>query len=164
MLEIQDMDANEILELVESSSFGHLGCCRHDEPYVVPINFAYIDPFIYIYTTEGKKAEILKANPRASLQIEKITDRTHWQSVIIQAAAHEVKDPEEREKAVEAILKINPTLTPAVSIHWMDDWVRENIEVIFRLEPMSKTGRKTNPSRAKFYAKFKRKSPSSPES
>jgi hypothetical protein len=46
----------------------------------------------------------------------------------------------------------------------MDDWVRENIEIIFRLEPTSKTGRKTNPSRAKFYAKFKRKSPPSPES
>jgi len=164
MIEIEEMDSKEIHDLLESTSFGHLGCSRYDEPYVVPINFAYIDPYIYIYTTEGKKAEILKANPRASLQIEKIKDRTHWLSVIIQAAAHEVKDPAEREKAIAAILKINPTLTPAISVHWMDDWVRENIEIIFRLEPASKTGRKTNTSRAKFYARFKKRPQPPPES
>src|SRR4051794_38900854 len=105
MLEIEEMDAQEIHELLVSTSFGHLGCSKHDEPYVVPINFAYVDPHIYIYTTDGKKSDILRSNPRASLQVEQITDRTHWRSVIIQATAHEVSDPEEREKAVDAILK-----------------------------------------------------------
>jgi nitroimidazol reductase NimA-like FMN-containing flavoprotein (pyridoxamine 5'-phosphate oxidase superfamily) len=158
MLEIEEMGSDDINDLIETSSFGHLGCSRDDEPYVVPINYAFVEPHLYIYTTEGKKADILKSNPRVCLQIERIKDRTDWESVVIHANAHEVSDADEREKAVRAILKINPTLTPAISVQWMDDWVRENIEILFRLDISSKTGRKTAGSRAKFYAKF-RKSP-----
>lgn len=156
MLEIEEMSSHEVHELIGSTNFGHLGCSRDDEPYVVPINYAFIEPHIYIYTTEGKKASILKANPRVCLQIEHIKDRTDWQSVIIHATAHEVHDGGEREQAVRAILKMNPTLTPAISVQWMDDWVRENIEILFRLDIDSKTGRKTARSRAKFYAKFRK--------
>ena len=42
---------------------------------------------------------------------------------------------------MEAVLKVNPSLTPAVSIHWMDNWVRENIEVIYRIVPVDMSGR-----------------------
>lgn len=156
MLEIEEMETDEIHDLIASSNYAHLGCSRDDEPYVVPINYAFVDPHIYIYTTEGKKADILKANPRVCLQIEAVKDRTDWRSAIVHATANEVRDSDERERAVRAILKINPTLTPAISVHWMDDWVRENIEILFRLDVTSKTGRRTAKSRSKFYAKFKK--------
>ena len=60
MLEIEEMDAQEIHALLSSVTFGHLGCSRHDEPYVVPLNFVWIEPNIYFYTTDGKKAETQK--------------------------------------------------------------------------------------------------------
>jgi nitroimidazol reductase NimA-like FMN-containing flavoprotein (pyridoxamine 5'-phosphate oxidase superfamily) len=149
LLEIEEMDPGEIHDMISSENFAHLGCSRVDAPYVVPINYAFIDPYIYIYTTEGKKSEILHGNPKVCLQIEHIKSRTEWRSVIVDAIAYPVTDSEERERAVKAILKTNPTLTPAISIHWMDDWVRENIEIIFRLEPTSRTGRKTKLSKIK---------------
>jgi len=151
VLEVEEMEVDEIHDLVSSVNFAHLGCSDADFPYVVPINYAAVDPYIYIYTTEGKKSDLMKANPNVCLQIERIRSRTEWQSVIVNAVALEVVDTEEREKAVAAILEINPTLTPAISIHWMDDWVRENIEIIFRLEPTSRTGRKTKPRRDKHH-------------
>ena len=153
LLEVEEMDVDEIQELISRENFAHLGCSQMDVPYVVPINYAFVDPYIYIYTTEGKKSEFLTANPNICLQIEKIKSRTDWRSVIIDGHVHSVKDVHERERAVAAILKINPTLTPAISVHWMDEWVRENIEIIFRVEPTSKTGRKTKRKRAKPFAR-----------
>lgn len=149
LLEIEEMEIDEIQKFISSENFAHLACSHNDVPYVVPINYALIDPYIYVYTTEGKKSETMIANPNVCLQIERVKSRTDWQSVIINALAQPVRDMDEREKAVAAILKVNPTLTPAISVHWMDDWVRENIETIFRLEPTSKSGRKTKPKRAK---------------
>jgi Predicted flavin-nucleotide-binding protein len=153
LLEIDEMGTDEIHEMISTENFAHLGCSHNNVPYVVPINYAFIDPYIYIYTTDGKKSEILRSNPQVCLQIENIKSRIDWQSVIVEALAQHVTEPEEREKAVQAILKINPTLTPAISVHWMDDWVRENIEMIFRLEPTAKTGRKTKPPKIKPYAR-----------
>jgi len=153
VLEIEEMEIDEIHEMISRENFAHLGCSHNDIPYVVPINYAFLDPYIYIYTTEGKKSETLTANPHVCLQIENIKGRSDWRSVVIDATAHRVKDTEERERAVAAILKINPTLTPAISVHWMDEWVRENIEIMFRLEITGKTGRKTKKQKAKPFAR-----------
>ncbi|MBK9766330.1 MAG: hypothetical protein IPP63_04580 [Chloracidobacterium sp.] len=51
-------------------------------------------------------------------------------------------DHVERERILALIAEINPTLTPAVSIHWMDNWIRENIEVIYRIVPLEMNGRR----------------------
>ena len=53
----------------------------------------------------------------------------------------QIGEGDERDRALELILKVNPTLTPAVSIRWMDSWIRENIEVVYRLTPVEITGR-----------------------
>jgi len=149
LLEIEEMEIDEINDMISAENFAHLGCSHDNIPYVVPINYAFIDPYIYIYTTEGRKSETITGNPHVCLQIEHIMSRTNWRSVIIEGVARAVTDKEEREKAVRAILEFNPTLTPAISVHWMDDWVRENIEIVFRLESTSKTGRKTRPPKTK---------------
>jgi uncharacterized protein len=153
MIEIQEMDNKAILALLRQAGFGHLGFSRGNVPYVVPMHYAYILPYVYVYTTEGKKVEILAENPEVCLQIEKISSNADWQSVIINGRAEAVLDPEEREKALAAIIKINPTLTPALSVQWMDNWVRENHEVVYRIEPYQKSGRRTNPRQAKLYAR-----------
>ena len=98
---------------------------------------------MFIYTTEGKKFEIIKINPRICLQVEEVTDNQHWQSVIVDGIAEQITDKDEREKALKIIIEANPTLTPAMSIRWMDNWVRENIAVVYRVTPTSVSGRRT---------------------
>src|SRR5215213_7240634 len=116
---------------------------RGSLPYVVPIHYAYSDPYIYIYTTECKKTEIIKDNPEICLQVEEVRDNKDWRSVIVTGEAVPITGAEERERALKLILASNPTLTPALSIRWMDSWVRENIEVVYRILPRMLTGRAT---------------------
>lgn len=143
MLEVEEMGNSEIENLLSRIGYGHLACAKDNEPYVVPIHYAYSKPYIYIYTTLGKKAEIINENPRVCLQVEEVVDNKHWHSVIAYGTAEQLTDEPDRDIALKAIVATNPTLTPAVSIRWMDNWVRENIEVIYRVTPTEMTGRAT---------------------
>ena len=127
MIEVSELSNDEILEILKRVNYGHLACSINDEPYVVPIHFVSGEGEIFIYTTEGKKSEIIDANQRVCLQAEEVTDNQHWQSVIVDGVAERINEPFERERVMKLIVAVNPTLTPALSIHWMDNWVRENI-------------------------------------
>ena len=141
MIEVDEMNDAEIEAVLGRLNYGHLACAKNNVPYVVPIHYAYERPFIYVYTTEGKKSEIIEENPSVCLQVEDVTDNERWVSVIVNGEAERLTDQAEREKAVAAVARINPTLTPAVSIHWMDSWVRENIEAVYRIKLLSTSGR-----------------------
>ena len=64
---------------------------------------------------------------------------------MVTGEAKTVTDDAEREKAMQLILAVNPALTPALSIRWMDSWVQEirDIEKIYRIKPTNITGRRT---------------------
>ena len=143
MIEVKELSEKEIAGFLKRTGYGHIACCRDGEPYVVPVHFAYDDGDIYVYTTEGKKYEIIKENPRVCLQAEEVADNENWQSVIVDGEAEQITDDAERERAMQLITAVNPKLTPAVSIHWMDSWVRENIEVIYRIRPTRTSGRRS---------------------
>jgi nitroimidazol reductase NimA-like FMN-containing flavoprotein (pyridoxamine 5'-phosphate oxidase superfamily) len=145
MIEVRELGNEQINEMLARLDYGHLACCVDNEPYVVPIHYAYKSGYIYIYTTQGKKTEALKRNPRVCLQIEEVRNNQDWESAIIYGEAQELTDEIERSDAVEAVAALNPTLTPAVSIHWMDNWVRENIEVVYKMTPLEMTGRRAIP-------------------
>ena len=143
MIEIEEMRASEAREVLEQLNYAHLAVAKDNIPYVVPVHYAFDGEDLFIYTTEGKKAEIIRINPEICLQAEEVVDNENWRSVMVSGTAKQITDEEGRQKAVDLILKINPRLTPAISIRWMDDWVRENIEVIYRITPRSVTGRRT---------------------
>ena len=153
MIEIRELGTKEIEELVTRLDYGHMACCDGGEPYVVPVHYAYVDGYIYLYTTQGKKSDILAQNPRICLQIEEVEDNQNWSSVIVYGEAQRLADEADRTKAIEAVVRINPTLTPAVAIRWMDNWVRENIEVIYRITPLQMTGR-ASVARSETHASF----------
>lgn len=143
MIAVEEMSNGQIKEVLKRVGYGHLGMARGIHPYVVPIHYAYDDPHIYIYTTEGKKTAIIGDNPEVCLQVEEVQSDKDWVSIIATGEVVKLTDKEERERALEFILAANPTLTPAVSIRWMDSWVRENVEVVYRLTPRMLTGRST---------------------
>lgn len=143
MIAVEEMDEAQIREVLKRIGYGHLGMARGGLPYVVPVHYAYDDPYIYIYTTEGRKTGIIKDNPEVCLQVEDVKSDKDWVSVIASGKAAQVTDDAERRRALELILDSNPTLTPALSIRWMDNRIRENIEVIYRIQPRMLTGRAT---------------------
>ncbi|CAN5323101.1 hypothetical protein BH10ACI3_BH10ACI3_03400 [soil metagenome] len=143
MIEIEELSDSESIEVFSRIGYAHLACCQDDSPYVIPVHYAYDKGRVYVYTTEGKKAGIIRANPNICLQAEEVVDNYHWESVIVDGVASQIKSGPEFDRAIELIVAINPTLTPAVSIRWMDDWVRENIEVVYSVTPTKISGRRT---------------------
>jgi|SRR5688572_32948015 nitroimidazol reductase NimA-like FMN-containing flavoprotein (pyridoxamine 5'-phosphate oxidase superfamily) len=142
MIEVREMGDTAARETLGRLNYAHLACSRDDEPYVVPVHYAFDGEHVFIYTTEGKKSEILDSNPKVCLQAEDVKDSEHWVSVMVFGEVERVKDKSARNDALDLILKVNPTLTPAISIRWMDSWVRTNVEVIYRLRPRKLSGRK----------------------
>ena len=144
MLEIEEMTAQNAHLLLQALNYGHLGCTREDgRPYVVPIHYAYDEPDIYIFTTEGMKTECIATNPEVCLQVEDVRNSTHWRSVIVNGRAELLTKPEDKERAMQSITQRNPTLTPAISRMWIDAWGRANVVAIYRIRPEIISGRQT---------------------
>jgi nitroimidazol reductase NimA-like FMN-containing flavoprotein (pyridoxamine 5'-phosphate oxidase superfamily) len=141
MNEVHEMAEAEIQKTLGKIFYGHLGCSVDDRPYVVPIHFAYKAPHFFIYTNEGKKTEMIAANPNVCLQVEDVVDGGEWRSVVISGTAERITDPVEREAALHLIMEINPTLTPAMGLTWVNNWIREKHEVVYRIVPEKMTGR-----------------------
>ncbi len=142
-VEIEEMPPQEAHALLARVGYGHLGCARDNRPYVIPIHYAYDEPYIYIFTTEGMKTEYINANPQVCLQVEEVEDATHWQSVVIVGKAERLISPEEIEHAMQYITRTNPTLTPAISLTWVDVWGRANDICLYRIVPQVISGRQT---------------------
>jgi nitroimidazol reductase NimA-like FMN-containing flavoprotein (pyridoxamine 5'-phosphate oxidase superfamily) len=144
MIEIKDMTFSDIDALLDRVGYGHLGCAKDNHPYVVPIHFSYDDHTIYIYTTEGKKSEMIDANSEVCLQVEEVTNSENWLSVIVVGDAEKLTEDKDRKKALAAIYATNPNLKPAVNFQWIDPWVRQqhDVEVIYRINRRATSGRR----------------------
>lgn len=108
------MTENEKEALLAKALVGRLGTCNRNEPYVIPICFFHIEDKIYFHSgLQGKKIENMKANPRVCLQVDdyhlvpspRPCDFTmHYRSVIIFGRVRFLRDPEEKLKALKAML------------------------------------------------------------
>src|SRR5689334_18736011 len=117
--QIVDLDRDAIRRFLTHHHFGHLGVCRRDRPYVVPLTFIYDAPHIYFFTTEGLKTEMIDANPTACLQVEDIRSAFDWESVIVTGTAVRLTESEAVEHGMKRIEAIDPGLAPAWSIRWL---------------------------------------------
>ncbi|MBA3440761.1 MAG: pyridoxamine 5'-phosphate oxidase family protein [Pyrinomonadaceae bacterium] len=143
MIEIEEMAVKEMQDLLQKVGYGHLGCAREGRPYVVPVHYAYADPDLYIFTTEGMKTDYIAANPEVCLQVEEVHNPANWRSVIVTGQAEHITKSEDTEHAMQFITEQNPTLTPAINKMWIDVWGRANVVAIYRIHPSIISGRKT---------------------
>jgi nitroimidazol reductase NimA-like FMN-containing flavoprotein (pyridoxamine 5'-phosphate oxidase superfamily) len=143
MLKVEDMTPADMHALLERESFGHLGCARDGRPYVVPMNYAYDGKELYFFTTEGMKTQFIQSNPQVCLQVEEITDSTHWRSVMVIGKAEQLTGNEDMQRAMKLITDRNPSLTPAISATQLDTWGRAVDIAIYRITPELIDGRET---------------------
>ncbi|ATU92994.1 pyridoxamine 5'-phosphate oxidase family protein [Phyllobacterium zundukense] len=80
---IKEMTQQEIRELLERATIGRLACVKDNQPYVVPLTFAYNGVFLYSFTTAGRKVEYMRANPHVCVEFDEISSTNNWQSVIV---------------------------------------------------------------------------------
>ena len=144
MLKVEDMAPAEMHALLQRESFGHLGCARGGRPYVVPMSYAYDGKELYFFTTEGMKTRFIEANPQVCLQVEDVTDSTHWRSVMVIGKAEQLTKAEEMQRAMKLITERNPSLAPAISATELDALGRAVDIALYRITPELIDGRKTS--------------------
>jgi hypothetical protein len=102
---IRDMTPQECRQMLTRSGFGRLGCARENQPYVVPIYFAYEPDHLYIFTTVGKKIEWMRANPKVCVEVDEVVSHFQWMSVIITGRYQELPNtPEFRAERQQALM------------------------------------------------------------
>ena len=112
---ITQLGLQESREVLSQQRLGRLGCCLDGEPYVVPVNYLFEDDYIYVHSLPGRKIKLLRANPRACLQVDHIEDTFNWRSVIVTGSYEEMTEAQERERRLAALLRHLPHLTPVES-------------------------------------------------
>ena len=105
---IHEMTADECRGALQKARVGRLGCARDNQPYVVPIYFAFDgehlygfsdETRLYGFTTVGQKIEWMRANPQVCLEIDERISENQWMSVIVFGRYEELPDEPQYEAA-----------------------------------------------------------------
>ncbi len=96
-MQITEMTSKECHEALERIGFGRLGCARGNQPYVVPVYFAYDHSYLYAFSTPGRKIYWMRANPQVCIEVDEITDHYNWMSVVALGEYEELADTPEHK-------------------------------------------------------------------
>ena len=137
-----DLNKKELIDLLESQVFGRLGCAVDGETYIVPINYVYRNNAIYAHSGNGKKIEMMRANPKVCFQVDEILDTFRWKSAILLGDFIELED-EERQQVMQGIIHRIMPLTDRPTeqtSHGIKPEEQTNI-VVFKIEISKVTGK-----------------------
>lgn len=105
-MRIIPMSQQDCAELLGRVSIGRLACALDNQPYVVPVGFAYERPHVYVFSTLGKKIEWMRQNPKVCLQADEVSNRSNWNSVIVTGTYLELREPQysaQKQHAIERL-------------------------------------------------------------
>jgi uncharacterized protein len=142
---IHELTPGECRRVLSLATVARLACSHADQPYIVPISFAF-DPesnSLFGFSTMGKKVEWMRENPKVCLEVEDITDRFHWQTVVILGRYEEISDSPEHAVQRQHMLD----LLGARAEWWFPGAARfersqPQAVVIYRIHITSMTGRR----------------------
>jgi uncharacterized protein len=93
-MEINELTAEECRAFLERASVGRLACSLENQPYVVPMTFAYDRDYLYVFSTFGQKVKWMRANPKVCVQTDEIQGQGQWISVIVYGEYEELPEPQ----------------------------------------------------------------------
>jgi nitroimidazol reductase NimA-like FMN-containing flavoprotein (pyridoxamine 5'-phosphate oxidase superfamily) len=93
---IVELDRHEIDTFLDAQLIGRIGCYGDGETYVVPVIYAYDGECLYVYSVEGRKIELMRANPRVCFEVDEydVDGRGGWRSVIVDGVYEELEGAE----------------------------------------------------------------------
>ena len=69
---IREMTRQTSLDLLARTHLGRLACAQANQPYVVPIFFAYHQDSLYCSSTLGQKTEWMRENPLVAVEVDEL--------------------------------------------------------------------------------------------
>ena len=89
----RDLRPDEIANFLERHHWGILATSLHDQPYAVPVVYGWDGQSLYFASAPGRKAEILRVNPRVCFTIPDVHDASKgWTSVVVTGRIEWVED------------------------------------------------------------------------
>ena len=89
---IHEMSVDECIHALKKTNVGRLACARDNQPYLVPINFAFDGTYLYGFTTLGQKIEWMRSNPQVCFEMDEVSGSNEWMSVIVFGRYEELPD------------------------------------------------------------------------
>jgi len=153
---IHEMTESECRQTLQQATVGRLACAHDNQPYVVPINFAFDGQHVYGFTTVGQKIDWMRANPRVCLEIDEPTTHELWKSIIIFGQYEELPDLPEYEaarvKAHELLQKYVMWWEPAYVGAAHRDIPHSDKPIFYRIKIDRMTGHRATPDLAQLAA------------
>ena len=84
------MTPAEIDAFMRQQVVGRVGCYLDGRIYVVPVIYAWDGSCAYVYSVEGQKVAMMRANPAVCFEVDEYLSGGGWRSVIIQGAYEEL--------------------------------------------------------------------------
>jgi nitroimidazol reductase NimA-like FMN-containing flavoprotein (pyridoxamine 5'-phosphate oxidase superfamily) len=134
---IRPLSYEDAYAVLAEHQVGRLGCVDEMGPYVVPISYVIHNDSLYSHSLLGRKIEALRKDPRVCLQVDRISDDSHWKSAIAFEKYEEVTDPEIRAWIIQKFFKRFPHLTPVESVPVHDG---QSSVIIYRIRIEQVTG------------------------
>jgi nitroimidazol reductase NimA-like FMN-containing flavoprotein (pyridoxamine 5'-phosphate oxidase superfamily) len=95
---IHELSEEECAATLAQTMFGRLGCARGNQPYVIPVYFAFHrsppgEYYLYGFATPGQKVEWMRANPLVCVESDQIEAYNRWLSVVVYGRYEELPAP-----------------------------------------------------------------------
>lgn len=92
---VRELSREECIALVSSNHIGRLACSREDQPYIVPIQYAFAANRLYGFSMPGQKVDWMRANPRVCVEVDEFSGRESWKSAVVYGRYRELPDTRE---------------------------------------------------------------------
>jgi nitroimidazol reductase NimA-like FMN-containing flavoprotein (pyridoxamine 5'-phosphate oxidase superfamily) len=98
---IHKLTPKECAEFLQRTDLGRLACSKDGQPYVVPVHFSFDRErgCVYSFSTVGQKVTWMRENPRVCLEVDDVTDKNHWKTVVLFGRYDEMGDSHEEAEA-----------------------------------------------------------------
>lgn len=89
---IKELDEARCIDVLSAARMGRLACVMDQQPYVVPITFAFAQHSVYSFSLPGQKIDWMRQNPRVCLQVDEFEEQGGWKSVVVLGRYEELPD------------------------------------------------------------------------
>jgi nitroimidazol reductase NimA-like FMN-containing flavoprotein (pyridoxamine 5'-phosphate oxidase superfamily) len=144
---IHELTREECFEVLGRNALGRLACVQDAQPYIVPVCFNLDGGYLYGFATVGQKVHWMRANPLVCLEVEEISDRRHWTTVLAFGSYEELTDSAEHAAAQQRAQQLF-----AARDRWWEPATGKTTSreahaaVLYRIDVHRLTGRRTSPS------------------
>lgn len=146
-MRIHELTIDECLAFLAARSVGRLGVARFDQPYVVPIHYAFDVErrCAYAFSAIGQKVEWMRSNPAVCLEVDEVGDKDHWTSVVLLGRYSEIgrtaEDAAERQHCERLLERRDEWWLPAAARPAQHEL---SGVVLYRIEADRLTGRRAS--------------------